>query len=349
MVTNKRTTPEWVEILNEDEIFVFGCRNSGRHLDGASAFALEHFGAVSGQREGRQGQSYAIPTIGGTIGLHDIGKSVERFTQYAVEHSELHFLVTPIGCGGGGWHPQEIAPLFAKASKLPNVSLPQDFWDQLNKSCREKCIERVKAHHTFFTDRAKCAIKELLYRSIGRLPAKILYRILAADSARNYLCYHEIDLKEGMSLICPIFSLLKPEEEYILNHNTKHAYMLRNHSGKFQIRTEDIDWSSAGRLSEGVLNRIRNKEAKYRSSGVCGEYRNGVADIMWQVSPNGKTYYLDKYGVGPRTDEKEIMLYGFIDTRCRFVVKLRVVDKSEYDNILNGMRAKAEKIVAKSI
>ena len=55
-----RVTPEWIESLKENEIFVFGCRNSGRHFDGASNFALEHFGAVMGQREGRQGQSYAI-------------------------------------------------------------------------------------------------------------------------------------------------------------------------------------------------------------------------------------------------------------------------------------------------
>ena len=70
-------TPDWIDSLKENEIFVFGCRNSGRHFDGASNFALEHFGAVMGQREGRQGQSYAIPTIGGTIGLNEIRKSVD--------------------------------------------------------------------------------------------------------------------------------------------------------------------------------------------------------------------------------------------------------------------------------
>lgn len=89
-------TPKFVATLGPDEIFVFGCRNSGRHFDGASAFALEHFGAVFGQREGMQGRSYAIPTIGGSIRLKDIEASVARFTQYAAEHPELHFLVTPV-------------------------------------------------------------------------------------------------------------------------------------------------------------------------------------------------------------------------------------------------------------
>ena len=50
----QNVTPEWINTLKENEIFVFGCRNSGRHFDGASNFALKHFGAVMGQCEGRQ-------------------------------------------------------------------------------------------------------------------------------------------------------------------------------------------------------------------------------------------------------------------------------------------------------
>ena len=51
----KRITSDWITSLKENEIFVFGCRNSGRHFDGASCFALEHFGAIMGQREGVTG------------------------------------------------------------------------------------------------------------------------------------------------------------------------------------------------------------------------------------------------------------------------------------------------------
>ncbi len=124
----RNITPEWVETLGENEIFVFGCRNSGRHFDGASNYALNHFGAIMGQREGRQGRSYAIPTIGGEIGLKEILQSVKTFTEYATRHPELHFLVTPVACGGGLRTPREIAPMFRDAAKLPNVSLPQVFW-----------------------------------------------------------------------------------------------------------------------------------------------------------------------------------------------------------------------------
>ena len=42
--TNEQNvTPAWIDTLQKNEIFVFGCRNSGRHFDGASNFALENF------------------------------------------------------------------------------------------------------------------------------------------------------------------------------------------------------------------------------------------------------------------------------------------------------------------
>ena len=75
------------------------CR-SGRHWEGAAAFALENFGAIFGQGDGIQGKSYAIATAG--VRLADIKVAVERFTQYAIEHPEQNFLVTRIGCGLGG-------------------------------------------------------------------------------------------------------------------------------------------------------------------------------------------------------------------------------------------------------
>lgn len=42
------------------------------------------------------------------------------------------------------------------------------------------------------------------------------------------------------------------------------------------------------------------------------------------------------------------MLYGFMDTRCRFVVKMRVVPDDRREDILNGMRSEAEKIATET-
>ena len=123
-----RVTPERVLSLSPNEIFVFGSNASGLHGGGAAALAMHNFGAIWGQGEGLQGQSYAIPTM---EGLESMKAAVERFTQFATQHSELRFLVTRVGCGIAGHTVSEVAPLFSGCVSLDNVSLPADFWDAL--------------------------------------------------------------------------------------------------------------------------------------------------------------------------------------------------------------------------
>lgn len=50
-----------------------------------------------------------------------------RFTQYAMEHPELKFLVTPVGCGTAGYTPEEMAPMLKDAAFLENEYLPISF------------------------------------------------------------------------------------------------------------------------------------------------------------------------------------------------------------------------------
>ena len=58
----RRYTPEMITELKENEIFVFGSNPEGRHGVGAAKVAREQFGAIYGQGEGLQGNSYALPT-----------------------------------------------------------------------------------------------------------------------------------------------------------------------------------------------------------------------------------------------------------------------------------------------
>lgn len=46
-----------------------------------------------------------------------------RFTQYAMEHPEQKFLVTPVGCGNAGYTPEEMAPILKDAAFLENEYL----------------------------------------------------------------------------------------------------------------------------------------------------------------------------------------------------------------------------------
>ena len=122
---NRRFTPEHIAVLEDGEIFVFGSNLAGAHGGGAARAARIHFGAVMGQGVGLQGRSYAIPTMHG--GPESIKPYVDDFILFAKQHSELTFLVTPIGCGIAGFHASEIAPLFAMAIDVENIILPRQF------------------------------------------------------------------------------------------------------------------------------------------------------------------------------------------------------------------------------
>lgn len=128
----QRVTSNHIERLQPNEIFVFGSNLSGHHGGGAALLAMNKWGAIWGQGVGLQGQTYGIPTMQG--GVETIRPYVDEFIQFANKHPEMTFLVTEIGCGIAGFPPQEIAPLFAKATTTENIHLPQWFWDLLGKT-----------------------------------------------------------------------------------------------------------------------------------------------------------------------------------------------------------------------
>lgn len=121
-----RVTPEKIDSLEKNEVFVFGSNKNGHHIGGAAKAAVKHFGAVWGQGDGLQGQSCAISSMEGPV---EMAKNINRFIEFAKEHQELRFLVTPIGCGIAGYKPEQVAPLFKKAILLQNVTLPKSFWE----------------------------------------------------------------------------------------------------------------------------------------------------------------------------------------------------------------------------
>lgn len=94
-------------------IFVFGSNLAGKHGKGAALEARLKYGAIYGQGEGLQGQSYAIPTKDERLkprSLVQIADSIEQFKTFAREHPELQFQITPIGTGLAGYKREEILP-----------------------------------------------------------------------------------------------------------------------------------------------------------------------------------------------------------------------------------------------
>ena len=130
-----RITPDNIQSLEENEIFVFGSNESGIHGAGAAKTAFELFGAKYGVGFGPQGQSFAIPTKNWNIDRLSpifIQQYVVRFLMYADAHPELKFYVTEIGCGLAGYAPENIAWMFAECMEEENIYLPQRFIDILN-------------------------------------------------------------------------------------------------------------------------------------------------------------------------------------------------------------------------
>lgn len=124
-------TPENIETLEPDEVFVFGSNMEGRHAGGAAKFAWKNFGAKLGIAEGLSGQSYAIPTLdkkGRKRPLEDIRKSFETFYKFAEDNPDKIFLVTKVGCGIAGFTVEEMAEVVKSLGDIPfNVTLPMEF------------------------------------------------------------------------------------------------------------------------------------------------------------------------------------------------------------------------------
>lgn len=124
--------------MSDNEIFVFGSNQAGRHGAGAALAARNKHGAVYGRGSGPQGRSYAIPTKGFDMEPLPIGHVkmyIDEFIVYAGAHPELIFQVTRVGCGLAGFTDKQIAPLFLLASD--NCRLAPT-WRAIIRNLRDK-------------------------------------------------------------------------------------------------------------------------------------------------------------------------------------------------------------------
>jgi hypothetical protein len=124
-------TPELIQHLQPNEIFVFGSNQFARHGAG-SALAAMKFGAINGDVPmGLCGQTYGIVTTSFNdepVTLEFIKAQVSVLYQFAALRSELTFLVTKIGTGIAGFTVKEIAGVFKSMSFKPNnIILPIEF------------------------------------------------------------------------------------------------------------------------------------------------------------------------------------------------------------------------------
>ncbi len=134
IMIEREYTPKDITVLKPNEIFVFGSNAKGVHGKGGAKDAKEKFGAIQGQAEGLQGQSYAVITkkdwrVEKSSTLQEIGKGLQDMLLFAKANPDKKFLVSKLGSSNAGYTVAEIKNLFErlKAFIPDNVVLPKEY------------------------------------------------------------------------------------------------------------------------------------------------------------------------------------------------------------------------------
>ena len=146
---------------------------------------------------------------------------------------------------------------------------------------------------------------------------KLYKRLCAPQYKDRPYPWREYDLGENMTLVNQVIGQYwKPR--YLLDNEAKCAYEFMSIDEVLQIVTdEDIDWDSLKGLPQDAFERA--KAHSFHFPGHVYQYKNGVAEVEWQLNPDGM-YYRDEDGFG-MTDDEEINLYGTIDRKGKVVKK----------------------------
>lgn len=169
-----------------------------------------------------------------------------------------------------------------------------------------------------------------------------MYRILSTDKYAKGE-YQKQDLSEGMEVVYQtIWGWWKPR--FLLNHNIKTAYEWMWPSQQLAIvDVEHIDWDSMKNLPEDALSTLRRYSFRYPS--FIRYYQNGIAEVQWQLIPDGR-YWMDDDGYG-MTGDMELNIYGFIDQEANIVSKFHYYTDEELDaHVLDKVRKEVEKSIA---
>lgn len=179
-------------------------------------------------------------------------------------------------------------------------------------------------------------ICKMINKMLGReSEAEKLYKQLNTDEYKKRP-YDVSDLGEGMAVVNKTMGgWWKPR--FLVNHNTKCAYEFMNSDQKLvTVTVDDIDWESLKDLPEDVQNTARRLSFHFPSFIL--NFINGVAQVSWQLNPDGR-YYMDEDGYG-MTDDEEVTIYGFIDQNAKVEVKFRNINECYGE--LDKMRQEAE-------
>ena len=175
-------TPELVEKLEPNQIFVFGSNLLGNHIGGAANVAFHEFGARWGVGEGLTGQTYALPTLDEVhkkVTLDALYDSFVKFLKCVSSHQNREFIMTPVGCGIAGFNTNQVADVFWKALR-----------DNFSGAAFE--LRRIVLPAPFVRSKKERAIYEIWFqfRNVGNDDAE-LYQNACLEAESQYNSFLE--------------------------------------------------------------------------------------------------------------------------------------------------------------
>lgn len=146
----RKTYSGMIQNLAPNQVFVFGSNTQGKHGKGAALTAKNKFGAIYGQAEGPQGQSYAIITKDLTKNTHpsrtpeQIKEQIHNLYEYARENPDKEFLVAYSGKGTNlnAYSNQEMADMFSSEPIPNNIVFEQEFNELISTTREYKADEQ---------------------------------------------------------------------------------------------------------------------------------------------------------------------------------------------------------------
>lgn len=129
-----------IRSLKPNQIFVFGSNTEGRHGRGSARVAYCLFGAIYGQAEGLQGQSYAIITKDLTVSKDkqlrsrtpkQIKEQIKKLYVFAEENKDKEFLIpyTANSENLNGYSAEEMSNMFSSFNIPENIIFESSFAD----------------------------------------------------------------------------------------------------------------------------------------------------------------------------------------------------------------------------
>lgn len=363
-----------IQNLAPNQVFVFGSNTQGKHGKGAALTAKNKFGAIYGQAEGPQGQSYAIITKDLTKNTHpsrtpeQIKEQIHNLYEYARENPDKEFLVAYSGKGTNlnAYSNQEMADMFSSEPIPNNIVFEQEFNELISITRESKADEQSPVQLNASTNLAeawsqkegwstevqkeKDTTNEFLdyanqfgFTDEAALLAKDLPK--ASEEAKKVEEEYVFTFNDGFKINLP-FSLndqqksaLYELEKFIEDGGTEITLSGYAGTGKSTI---------IGIFSKWLNNRIGRGNIVY----TAPIHRANV--ITKQNNPNANVYTLSAlFGFTPDTDEameRESLDLRELEFRAKNQVKyepgqLIIIDEASM--VQDGLYEYIQKIVAK--